>query len=161
MDKIYVRAALKPDAQSRPITDRGLLYPHPMHRGRYIGWRDCMPGETPEHVIPGAAGVTLENIGGKQVVSYDTDNEKRRTEAAGGVGPVADLFLAGPSVGLVRTGPVRVTADSEIRRAILCGDLIEVEAPQPQAEEAPAPVPAPLAAVETPPRRAVVPQVEV
>ena len=127
MDKIYVRAALKPDAQSRPITDRGLLYPHPMHRGRYIGWRDCMPGETPEHVIPGAAGVTLENVGGKQVVSYDADNEKRRTEAAGGVGPVADLFLAGPSVGLVRTGPVRVTADSEIRRAILCGDLIEVD----------------------------------
>ena len=53
-EKIRVRAALKPNAPSRPITDRGLLYPHPMHRGLYIGWR-LPAGEPPEHVIPGAA----------------------------------------------------------------------------------------------------------
>lgn len=136
-EKIYVRAALKPDAALRPITDRGLLYPHPQHRGRYIGWRDCMPGEQPEHVIPGAAGVTLENVNGQQVVSYDPDNEKRRTGELGGVGPVSDLFLAGQSVGLVRTEPVRVVADAEIRRAILCGDLVECPAPTPKAPAEP------------------------
>lgn len=136
-EKIYVRAALKPDAPLRPITDRGLLYPHPQHRGRYIGWRDCMPGEQPEHVIPGAAGVTLEPVNGQQVVSYDPDNEKRRTGEVGGLGPVGDLFLAGLSVGLVRTAPVRVVADSEIRRAILCGDLLEVEEPRPAPPPAP------------------------
>lgn len=130
-EKIYVRAALKPDAPLRPITDRGLLYPHPQHRGRYIGWRDCMPGEPPEHVIPGAAGVTLETVNGQQVVSYDPDNEKRRTGETGGTGPVGDLFLAGPSLGLVRTEPVRVVADAEIRRAILCGDLVECSQPSP------------------------------
>lgn len=134
-EKIWVRAALKPNAPSRPITDRGLLYPHPMHRGLYIGWRDCRPGEPPEHVIPGAAGVNLTTVENKTVVDYNPDPDKRRTDAVDGTGPVGDLFLAGPSRGLVRTGPVRVLADTEIRRAILCGDLEECDPPAAPKEE--------------------------
>lgn len=147
-EKIWVRAALKPNAESRPITDRGLLYPHPQHRGRYIGWRDCMPGEVPEHVIPGAAGVMLENIKGATVVSYDVDPDKRKSDQHGGVGPVGDLYLAGPSLGMVRTAPVRVLEDSEIRRALACGDLEKAEdpslvpAPAPVVEEIPVASPA-------------------
>lgn len=106
---VRVRAVVKPNAEQRAVYDRGLLYPHPAGlRGHWLGWRECMPGEEPEHVIPAAPGVVL--------------NEKQQP-----IGGNSDLFLAGFEIKLRRTDPVAVEETPELRRAFLDGDLEKVE----------------------------------
>jgi len=107
--RVKVRAKLKPDPEKRELYDRGLLYPHPDgHRGHWVGWRECTPEETPEHVIPPAPGVELNSKG---QVHQQT----------------SDLFLAGWEIRLLRTAPVSVEETPEIRRAFADGDLEKVE----------------------------------
>lgn len=103
---------------------------------QFIGWRECAPGEKPEHVIPGAPGVNprLSELNKGQPLPAVSENDPSGT----GKG---DLFLPGGDIGLTRndvvTGkPMIITVKDDpsdplysiVRNGLRDGDLDQVSA---------------------------------